>query len=143
MFRRHHIGFVFQFFNLIPTLTVEENLRLPLELKGLSDDEAVGDFLTRVGLEHRRGSFPEQLSGGEQQRVAIGRALIHRPTLLLADEPTGNLDRATGRRVLELLLSLPGQYGTTLLMVTHSQEVAEGAKRTVFLENGRLREGSL
>ena len=142
-FRRRHIGFVFQFFNLIPTLTVEENLLLPLELNGLTAaeqrDRAL-ELLDNVGLGNRRHSFPERLSGGEQQRLAIIRALAHRPLLLLADEPTGNLDAATSERILELLLNLHRQAGTTIVMVTHSREVAARADRVLVLEAGHIRD---
>jgi putative ABC transport system ATP-binding protein len=142
-FRRRHIGFVFQFFNLIPTLTAEENLLLPLELNGLATmvhrDRAL-ELLDNVGLGDRRRSFPERLSGGEQQRLAIARALVHRPLLLLADEPTGNLDAETGERILELLLKLHRQAGTTIVMVTHSREVAARADRVLMLESGHIRE---
>lgn len=142
-FRRRHIGFVFQFFNLIPTLTVEENVLLPLELNNLAGpayQHQVSALLTQVGLSDRRASFPEQLSGGEQQRLAIVRALVHEPLLLLADEPTGNLDNETGARVLEILLNLPRQAGTTVLLVTHSREIAAQADRVLLLEAGRVRE---
>lgn len=142
-FRRRHIGFVFQFFNLIPTLTVEENLLLPLELNGLTTaeqrDRAL-ELLDHIGLGNRRRSFPERLSGGEQQRLAIARAVVHRPALLLADEPTGNLDTATGERILELLLNLHRQSGTTVIMVTHSQDVATRADRVLYLDAGHIRE---
>ncbi|TVR63343.1 MAG: ABC transporter ATP-binding protein [Candidatus Competibacteraceae bacterium] len=142
-FRRRHIGFVFQFFNLIPTLTVEENLLLPLELNGLATaerrDRAL-ELLDRVGLSDRRRSFPERLSGGEQQRLAILRALVHEPWLLLADEPTGNLDTTTGERVLELLLSLHRQVETTVVMVTHSQDIARRADRVLVMDAGHIRE---
>jgi putative ABC transport system ATP-binding protein len=142
-FRRRYIGFVFQFFNLIPTLTVEENLWLPLELNGLTTaherDRAL-ELLDNVGLGDRRNSFPERLSGGEQQRLAIARALVHGPSLLLADEPTGNLDAVTGERILELLLKLHRQAGTTIVMVTHSREVATRADRILMLEQGQIRE---
>lgn len=142
-FRRRHIGFVFQFFNLIPTLTVEENLLLPLELNGLTTLDQRNralELLDNVGLGDRRNSFPERLSGGEQQRLSIARALVHSPWLLLADEPTGNLDAATGERILELLLKLHRQAGTTIVMVTHSQEVAARADRILVLNNGDIRE---
>ena len=142
-FRRRHIGFVFQFFNLIPTLTVEENLLLPLELNGLvasSQRDRALELLDNVGLGDRRNSFPERLSGGEQQRLAIARALVHSPLLLLADEPTGNLDAATGERILELLLQLHRRVGTTIVMVTHSQEVATRADRILMLDAGQIRE---
>jgi putative ABC transport system ATP-binding protein len=142
-FRRQQIGFIFQFFNLIPTLTVEENLLLPLELNGLhhpTQRQQALYLLEEVGLGNRRNSFPERLSSGEQQRVAIIRALAHKPLLLLADEPTGNLDTETGVRVLELLLQLHQQAGTTVLMVTHSREVAARADRVLYLEAGQVRE---
>ena len=142
-FRRRHIGFVFQFFNLIPTLTVAENLLLPLELNGLATSdqrERALELLDQVGLGDRRASFPERLSGGEQQRLALARALVHGPWLLLADEPTGNLDAATGERILELLLTLHRQAETTMVMVTHSREVAARADRILMLDNGRIRE---
>ena len=142
-FRRRQIGFVFQFFNLIPTLTVVENLRLPLELNGLTtpeDGKRALNLLDNVGLGDRRASFPERLSGGEQQRLAIARAVVHRPALLLADEPTGNLDAATGGRILDLLLNLHQQAGTTIVMVTHSLEVAARADRVLLLDAGRIQE---
>jgi putative ABC transport system ATP-binding protein len=140
-FRRQHMGFVFQFFNLIPTLTVEENLLLPLELNGRNTtphSQAALMLLDEVGLGERRRSFPERLSGGEQQRLAIIRALVHEPRVLLADEPTGNLDEETGARVLELLLRLHRQAGTTMLMVTHNHDVAGKADRVLRLEAGRI-----
>ena len=141
LFRRVHIGFIFQFFNLIPTLSVEENLLLPLELNGRTGPAERGrayDLLEAVGLEDRARSFPDRLSGGEQQRVAIARALIHDPLLLLADEPTGNLDLETGRRVLELLDRLTRQRGKTLIMVTHSPEVIGVADRLLTLHAGQV-----
>lgn len=142
-FRRRHIGFVFQFFNLIPTLTVGENLLLPLELNGLATpdqhDRAM-ELLDHVGLGDRRNSFPERLSGGEQQRLALARALVHGPWLLLADEPTGNLDAETGEHILGLLLALHRQAETTMIMVTHSQAVAARADRILVLDAGQFRE---
>jgi putative ABC transport system ATP-binding protein len=141
LFRRRHIGFIFQFFNLLPTLTVLENLLLPLELDG-SKGQAVRkhclQLLSAVGLEDRAASFPDRLSGGERQRVAIARGLVHRPELILADEPTGNLDVETGQQVIELLDSLTRQSGRTLFMATHSQQVVGVADRTLTIENGRL-----
>ncbi len=145
LFRRHHIGFVFQFFNLIPTLTVEENLLLPLELKGrlgASDVERARGLLAAVGLAGREGSFPDRLSGGEQQRVAVARALIHDPLLLLADEPTGNLDAESGEKVLDLLVGMASRTAKTLLVVTHSREVARRAHRVLRIQEGRLVEGT-
>ncbi len=143
LFRRRRIGFVFQFFNLIPTLTVEENVLLPLELNqrnGAEDQRRVFDLLAQVGLADRRRSFPEQLSGGEQQRLAIVRALAHAPALVLADEPTGNLDADNGNRVMALLRQLHRQVGSTVLMVTHNLEIAAQADRILRLEGGQLRE---
>ncbi|GIV96911.1 MAG: ABC transporter ATP-binding protein [Herpetosiphonaceae bacterium] len=141
LFRRRHIGFIFQFFNLIPTLTVEENLLLPLELNGrvsAAERQAALSLLEQVGLGDRAQSFPDRLSGGEQQRVAIARALAHDPLLLLADEPTGNLDAETGRQVLDLLDRLTRQAGKTLMMVTHSSEVISMADRVYTIQDGRL-----
>ena len=143
LFRRRHIGFIYQFFNLVPTLTIEENLMLPLELNGWQPSrgrERAFELLRAVELSHRAASFPEQLSGGEQQRVAVARALAHQPDLLLADEPTGNLDAETGEQVLALLEQLVSTEQCTLLMVTHSQAVAERADRILTLVQGRLSE---
>jgi putative ABC transport system ATP-binding protein len=142
-FRRRHIGFVFQFFNLIPLLTVEENLLLPLELNGRADGKGTArarELLDRVGLGGRGGSYPERLSGGEQQRVAIARALIHEPALILADEPTGNLDAETAASVLDLLDGLAREAGRTVLMATHSREVVGVADRIFSLQRGALME---
>jgi len=141
LFRRRRIGFVFQFFNLIPTLTVEENLLLPLELNGPIDApgrERARALLEAVELADRARSFPDRLSGGEQQRVAVARALVHEPALMLADEPTGNLDLETGRRVLDLLDRLTRREGRTMLMVTHSPEVVGLADRVFAIEDGKL-----
>jgi putative ABC transport system ATP-binding protein len=144
LFRRRHIGFIFQFFNLIPTLTVLENLLLPLELQGTVAPPAqrrqAEELLAAVGLADRAGSYPDRLSGGEQQRIAIARAVVHRPQLLLADEPTGNLDTESGQMVLELLQRLVQAGGLTLLLVTHSAEVAAIAGRVLTLREGRLLE---
>jgi len=142
-FRRDHVGFVFQFFNLIPTLTVLENLLLPLELAGRTtpaDRERALAFLEAVGLGHRAGSWPDRLSGGEQQRVAVARALAHAPALVLADEPTGNLDGEAGAMVLDLLEGLVRETGTTLFMVTHSEAAAARTDRIFQLDRGRLLE---
>lgn len=139
--RRRSVGFVFQFFNLIPTLTVEENLLLPLELIGVAREEATDRgraWLEAVGLGGRGPDFPDELSGGEQQRVALARALVHEPGLLLADEPTGNLDLHTAREVLERLDTLCRRSGTTLVMATHSQEVIGMADRVLTIRDGRL-----
>jgi putative ABC transport system ATP-binding protein len=141
LFRREEVGFVFQFFNLVPTLTVLENLLLPLELAGRASREEVArarGLLDRVGLADREGAWPDRLSGGEQQRVAVARALAHAPSLVLADEPTGNLDQETGRAVLDLLEELVRDSGTTLLMVTHAREAAERADRILSLSRGKV-----
>lgn len=146
LFRRDHVGFVFQFFNLLPTLTVAENLLLPLELKGTVDAqsrERALDLLQEVGLADRADAFPDRLSGGEQQRVAVARALAHDPYLVLADEPTGNLDRETSHEVLELLDRLTRRAGKTMIMVTHSHEVVGLADRIVSIRSGRLVEQPL
>jgi putative ABC transport system ATP-binding protein len=140
-FRRSKIGFVFQFFHLIPTLTVLENLRLPLQLNNKDDESGIKRalmLLQRVGLEDRAESFPDRLSGGEQQRVAICRALVHQPPVVLADEPTGNLDGHTATEVLSLILELASELNTALLVVTHSESVADKCGRTVRLVEGRL-----
>jgi putative ABC transport system ATP-binding protein len=141
LLRRAHIGFIYQFFNLIPTLSVAENIGLPLELNGTPGRERrtlVSDWLAKVGLDGREEAFPDELSGGEQQRVAIARALIHDPALVLADEPTGNLDARTGQVVLELLAHLFRDEGRTLILVTHSRKVSEITDRVLALANGRL-----
>ncbi len=141
LYRRRNIGLVFQFFNLIPTLNVRENLLLPLELNGIKSDadtDRVSDLLEAVGLSDRARSFPDRLSGGEQQRVAIARALVHQPKLLLADEPTGNLDGETGRAVMDTLVSLVRRNGGTMLVVTHSREVVELADRVLGIQGGTL-----
>jgi putative ABC transport system ATP-binding protein len=139
LFRRREIGFVFQFFNLIPTLTVEENLQLPLELNGWAADAKLARaWLQQVDLAERGRSWPDRLSGGEQQRVAIARALIHDPRLVLADEPTGNLDAHMGDQVLALLESLVRRRKRTLIVATHSQRVVRRADRVLQLKDGRL-----
>lgn len=141
LFRRHHIGFIFQSYNLIPTLTVAENLLLPLELiKRVTrkDRDDVAELLEKLKLSDRLDSYPDRLSGGEQQRVAIARALIHDPDLILADEPTGNLDLDTAEQVLELLDILVRKAGKTMIMVTHSQEVIGKADRVFSIRNKSL-----
>jgi len=141
LFRRAHIGFVYQFFNLIPTLDAAENVRLVLELNGIRGPAARERSLAAladVGLRARAHSAVDALSGGEQQRVAIARALVHAPKLLLADEPTGNLDDATAREVLPALLALTRARGTTLVMVTHDEALAGAADRVLELREGRL-----
>jgi len=141
LFRRDKIGFIFQFFNLIPSLTVLENVTLPAELTGLSSKEArlkAGPLLDEVGLGDRSDTFPDRLSGGEQQRVAIARALINDPLLVLADEPTGNLDEVTGLQVLKLLDRITRQSGKNMLLVTHNHEAAAFADRILYLRAGKL-----
>jgi putative ABC transport system ATP-binding protein len=141
IFRRDRIGFVFQFFNLIPTLTVRENVLLTAELNGWQENKArarVQELLDAIGLGDRANVFPDKLSGGEQQRVAIARALCADPALILADEPTGNLDADTGVKVLDLLMRLAREGNKTLIMVTHSMDVAGLADRILKLEHGKL-----
>jgi putative ABC transport system ATP-binding protein len=143
LFRRQHVGFIFQTYNLIPTLTVEENLLLPLELRGGANEGGTRKalaLLAEVGLAERRASFPDALSGGEQQRVAVARALVHEPALVLADEPTGNLDDRTGREVLDLIDRLTRQAQRTVLVVTHDRDLIDRADRVLLLERGELRE---
>ncbi len=137
--RRKHIGFVFQQFNLLPTLTAEENILLPLSIAGRKADKAdLEALIARVGLQERRGHRPSELSGGQQQRVAIARALISRPTILFADEPTGNLDSASGAEILALLREAVELDGQTTLMVTHDPRAAAAADRVVFIADGRI-----
>jgi putative ABC transport system ATP-binding protein len=135
--RRRHIGFIFQFFNLLPMLTAEENIVLPLELAGGKQDKAwIDGVIGKVGLSDRRKHRPAELSGGQQQRVAIARALISRPTVMFADEPTGNLDSTTSAEILELLRESVSEYGQTTLAVTHDANVASIADRVLFLADG-------
>ncbi len=139
--RNRHIGFVFQSFRLIPTLTALENVTVPVELQGMEWREAAGrayELLRATGLAERTSHYPSQLSGGEQQRVAIARAFINRPELLLADEPTGNLDGETGRQITDLLFDLNKQSGTTLVIVTHDMELAGRCERIIRLRQGRV-----
>jgi putative ABC transport system ATP-binding protein len=141
LFRREHIGFVYQAFNLITTLSVSDNLRLVLELNGVSDPQAntrIDEILSAVGLADRARSFPDVLSGGEQQRVAIARALVHRPSLVLADEPTGNLDEKTAAGVLQLVDRMVRHVGGTMIIATHSAAVASYCDRVLELHDGAL-----
>jgi putative ABC transport system ATP-binding protein len=141
LFRRDRVGFVFQFFNLIPTLTVLENVTLPQELAGkspLTARESALALLHQVGLDDRLDTYPDKLSGGQQQRVAIARALAHDPQVILADEPTGNLDEETGARVLELLLDLTRTTRKTLIMATHNPDIARHANRVLRVQDGHL-----
>lgn len=145
LFRRENIGVIFQFFNLIPTLTVWENVILPMELNnknGAKGKERAEELLNSVGLIDRLKTFPDRLSGGEQQRVAIARALANDPMLVLADEPTGNLDEETGLQVLQLLDKLTRKAGKNLILVTHSREAASFADRILYLREGKLNENS-
>jgi putative ABC transport system ATP-binding protein len=137
--RRRHIGFVFQFFNLLPTLTAEENIVLPARIAGHRPTRAwLDEVIASVGLEGRRGHRPAQLSGGQQQRVAVARAILSRPTVMFADEPTGNLDSRSGGEILELLRRSADDYGQTTVMVTHDATAATIADRIVFLADGRI-----
>ena len=137
--RRRHIGFVFQFFNLLPMLTAEENIVLPLALAGEKPDDAfLTDLVKRVGLADRLTHRPSELSGGQQQRVAIARALVSKPTVVFADEPTGNLDSKTGGEILELLHESVENFGQTMVMVTHEARAAAAADRILFLADGRI-----
>ena len=139
--RREQVGFVFQFFNLLPTLTVLDNIALPCLLAGVSGDDAdrrARELAARVGIAHRLSHYPQQISGGEMQRAAIARALIHRPSLLVADEPTGNLDSENGANVLGLIAELNLELGVTVLMATHAADVAAGASRVLRMKDGRF-----
>ena len=136
--RRDKVGFVFQSFQLIPTLTARENVQVPLELRGEEATARALTLLGRVGLAERGHHYPAQLSGGEQQRVALARAFIHQPKLLFADEPTGNLDAATGARIIELMTELNLEQGTTLVLVTHDPDLAERAHRVIRLRDGAV-----
>jgi len=143
-FRRADVGIVFQAFHLVPTMTALENVAVPLELAGARDAFARAEVeLKGVGLGHRLDHYPGQLSGGEQQRVALARAFVARPRLLLADEPTGNLDQSTGRTIVELLFQLHERHGTTLVLVTHDASLAERCRRKVRVEDGRIAENRI
>ena len=137
--RAQHVGFIFQSFQLLPGLTALDNVLLPLELKGESQGEnKAKSLLERVGLKHRLHHYPKQLSGGEQQRVAIARAFITRPTILFADEPTGNLDAKTGALIIDMLMEINRELQTTLVIVTHDEQLARQCQRRCILENGTL-----
>ena len=141
LFRRKNIGFVFQFFNLVSTLTIEENISLPLKLNKYQPEitnQIVDKLLDHVGLLDRKKSFPDKLSGGEQQRIAVARALSHNPKLIIADEPTGNLDANNSSMLMELLVSLAKEYGTTIIIATHSDEVLKYSDRIMSIESGIL-----
>jgi putative ABC transport system ATP-binding protein len=137
--RRTHIGFIFQFFNLLPMLTAEENVVLPLTIAGRTvDSDWIEELLAKTGLDERRSHRPSELSGGQQQRVAIARALVTKPTVIFADEPTGNLDSHTSDEILELLRSTVDEYGQTVVMVTHDAKAASMADRILFLDDGLI-----
>ena len=139
IFRRRQIGLIYQFYNLIPILTVEENLTLPLLLDGRKTDQAkVNNIIQKLGLSNRMNHLPNQLSGGQQQRVAIGRALINNPALLLADEPTGNLDSENSREIIALLRSFNKEFNQTVIMITHDERIALSADRIIAIEDGRI-----
>lgn len=139
LFRRDNMGVVFQSFHLIPTMTALENVATPLELAGIDDAfERAEAELKAVGLGHRAGHYPSQMSGGEQQRVALARASAPRPRILLADEPTGNLDETNGRAIMDMLFDLRDRHGATLIMVTHAPELAERCDRVIRLRDGRI-----
>jgi len=139
LLRREHIGFVFQAFNLVPTLSAEENVTLPLSIAGRKiDRDWVDSVMSRVGLDERRSHRPAELSGGQQQRVAVARALVSEPTVLFADEPTGNLDSRASAEVIDLLSEASSVYGQTIVMVTHDPVAAEAADRTIHIEDGRV-----
>ena len=139
IFRRRRVGFVFQFYNLMPELTVLQNILLPIQLDNRKADEGyLGEIISLLGLEDRLGHYAGELSGGQQQRAAIARALITKPAVLLADEPTGNLDGRSGAEVLELLHLSRRRFNQTLIMVTHDRQIAEGADRIITLEDGRI-----
>ncbi len=139
IFRRRQIGLIYQFYNLIPILTVEENLTLPLLLDGRKTDQAkVNNIIQKLGLSNRMNHLPNQLSGGQQQRVAIGRALINNPALLLADEPTGNLDSENSREIISLLRSFNKEFNQTVIIITHDERIALSADRIIAIEDGRI-----
>lgn len=139
IFRRRQIGLIYQFYNLIPILTVEENLTLPLLLDGRKPDKTrVNDIIAKLSLSNRLSHLPNQLSGGQQQRVAIGRALINNPALLLADEPTGNLDSENSREIISLLRKFNKEFNQTVIMITHDERIALSADRVIAIEDGRI-----
>lgn len=139
IFRRRHIGLVYQFYNLIPILNVEENIKLPIDLDGAKVDEAYyQEIITTLDLENRVKHLPNQLSGGQQQRVSIGRALMNRPSILLADEPTGNLDQANSLEILKILKASHQKYNQTIILITHDESIAMQADRIISIEDGRI-----
>lgn len=140
IFRRRQIGLVYQFYNLIPILTVEENLTLPLLLDGRKPEKAqIDELIKKLGLEHRLNHLPNQLSGGQQQRVSIGRALVNNPALMLADEPTGNLDSENSKEIISLLRHFNREYKQTVIIITHDEKIALSADRVISIEDGKIK----
>jgi putative ABC transport system ATP-binding protein len=138
LYRRTKIGFIFQFFNLLPNITVFENISMPLLLNGTEDEERVNGFIKRIGLDGKENNYPYQLSGGEQQRAAIARALIHDPEIILADEPTGSLDSETGKMIMDLIQQLIGETKKTVVLVTHESYIAAYSQRMIKIRDGIL-----
>lgn len=139
IFRRRQIGLIYQFYNLIPILTVQENLTLPLLLDGRKPDEKqISTLVKRLGLEHRLDHLPNQLSGGQQQRVSIGRALVNNPALMLADEPTGNLDSKNSKEIISLLRQFNKDFNQTVIIITHDEKIANSADRVITIEDGKI-----
>lgn len=139
IFRRRQVGLIYQFYNLIPILNVEENITLPLDLDNKKiDKKELNDLITLLGLEKRKGHLPNELSGGQQQRTSIGRALITRPAIILADEPTGNLDSKSGDEIVELFRKTNREYKQTIIMITHNMEIAKCADRIIKIEDGKI-----
>ena len=140
IFRRRQVGIIYQFYNLIPILNVEENMAIPMELDGRKVEKAqMDDMLLRLGLTERRTHLPNELSGGQQQRTSIGRALITRPSIVLADEPTGNLDTKPSNEIMHLLKTSNRELNQTIIMITHNMELAKAADRTIMIEDGKIR----
>lgn len=140
IFRRRQVGIIYQFYNLIPILNVEENMAIPMELDGRKVEKAqMDDMLLRLGLTERRTHLPNELSGGQQQRTSIGRALITRPSIVLADEPTGNLDTKAGNEIMHLLKTSNRELNQTIIMITHNMELAKATDRTIMIEDGKIR----